>query len=178
MKKLIVIIILAGLFLLPAYIAQAGNTPSDSVTVKVKVTPALSVIITEETLTLPDVAAGGVTTSVTGVTAKNDGSGINETYSLSLVNPAGWTASQTAPGIETYVLNAAFASAKDKITWDNTKHGLLPTPAPCTTTMFAGDQTGVAVPCNAERTLWFQFKAPTQTKLTDTQGISVIVTAG
>jgi len=155
----------------------AEFTPSASVRVNVKVTPALSVSITEDTLPLGSLSAGGTVESATGVTVKNNGSGIAETYSLSLSNPAGWTASQTAAGQEIYVLNAAFSNVVSGITWNTTNHALSTTPVACSTTKFAGDQTGVSVPYNATRKLWFQFKAPTATVVGAEQSIVVTVTA-
>lgn len=175
MKTMLKVLVIAGLFLLPVYIAEAGQ--SDSVTIKVRITPSISVNITETELSLGDVAAGGTKVSATAVTVTNDGSGVNETYSLSLTNPTGWTAVQDAPAAEKYVLNAAFSDAVAGITWDNAKHALSTTPVASTSTKFAGDQTGVNVPYNATRKLWFQFKAPTATSVSDEQSIVVTVTA-
>lgn len=155
--------------------AYAGST--DSLTVKVTVTPSISVSITETELQLGSVPAGGTKFSATGATVTNDGSGINETYSLSLINPPGWTASPTAPGVETYVLNGVFDADGTGITWDNTNHALSTTPVPCSATKFAGDQTGVNVPYNAQRKLWFQFKSPTATTIGTEQSIGVTITA-
>lgn len=184
MKKLITITVLAGLFLLPAYIAQAAL--SDSLTVRVKIAPSISVNITETELPIGDVAAGiaagSVTPSATGVTVTNNGSGVAETYSLSLTDPAlKWKAvitdaARTAEA-EKYILNTAFATGKDKVTWDDAKHALSTIPTPCTATKFAGDQNGVAVPYNTPKTLWFQFKAPIATEVGTEQGITVTVTA-
>jgi hypothetical protein len=150
---------------------------SDSLTVKVTVAPSISVSITESELQLGSVTAGGTKLSTAGVTVTNDGSGVNETYSVSLTNPAGWTASQTAAGVEIYVLNAAFDADGTGITWNNANHALSTTPVPCSATKFAADQTGVSVAYNATRKLWFQFKAPTATTIGTEQGIVVTITA-
>jgi hypothetical protein len=158
-------------------IAAAHAAQSDTLTVKVTVTPTLSVSITESELQLGSVAAAGTKLSATGVTVTNDGSGISETYSLSLANPTGWTASQSAAGVETYLLNAAFDADGNSITWNNTNQALSTTPVACSSTKFAADQTGLNVPYNATRKLWFQFKAPTATTVGTEQGIVVTVTA-
>ncbi|MBI4335064.1 MAG: hypothetical protein HY589_00235 [Candidatus Omnitrophica bacterium] len=180
MKKLITITVLAGLFLLPAYIAQAGNTPTGLVTVKVKITAALSINIEDSTklVDLAEITAGSTKVSARGILVRNDGSGVKETYSLSLGNPAGWTASQTAAGFNTYILNAAFASAADKVTWDNAKHALSTSSVASSDTKFAGDQTGRDVPYNETRTIWFQFVAPGATDVDAAQEIPVTITAG
>ena len=155
----------------------AHAASSASVAVKVTITPAISVTITESSLVLGSVSAGGTVVSPSGVTVTNNGSGIKETYSLSLVNPSGWTASQSAAGSETYVLNAAFSNAVSGITWAEANHALSTTPVVSSTTKFAGDQTGVSVPYNTTRKLWFEFNAPTATAATAEQSITVIVTA-
>lgn len=159
------------------YLYKAEAAQSDAVAVRVTVTPSLSVSITETALTIGSVVAGSTSVSTSGVTVINNGSGVNETYSLSLTDPAGWTASQTAAGVETYVLNAAFDADGAAITWSNTNHALSTTPTTCTATKFAGDQTGVSVPYNATRKLWFQFKAPTATTVGTEQSIAVTITA-
>lgn len=172
-KRLVITIVLAGLLFIP--LTYAGQT--DTLTVKVRITPAISVNITETELSLGDVAAGGTKVSAAAVTVTNNGSGANETYSLSLSNPSGWTASQTAAGVETYILNAAFDADGAGISWNNTNHALSTTAVPCSATKFAGDQTGAVVPYNAARKLWFQFKAPTATSVSTEQGIVVTITA-
>lgn len=158
-------------------IPKAEAAQSDSLAVKVTVAPSISVSITEDTLSLGSVSAGGTKVSAAAVTVINDGSGVNETYSLSLTNPTGWTASQTAAGAEVYVLNAAFSNAVSGITWDVANHALSNSAVVCSATKFAGDQTGVSVPYNATRKLWFQFKAPTATTVGTEQSIVVTITA-
>lgn len=174
LKLITAVLITAGL-VIEASLAYAGS--SDSLTVKVTVTPSISVNITETELLLGNIAAGATKVSTAAVTVTNNGSGVAETYSLSLVNPPGWTASQTATGAEVYVLNAAFSSAVSGIAWDNAKHAIPTTPDVCTPVRFAGDQTGAAVPYNAVRKLWFQFNAPTSTAVATEQGIVVTITA-
>jgi hypothetical protein len=175
MKKLLICIVCVLSLALGASVALAAQ--SDSVTLKVRVTPAISVNITETELLLGDLAAGGIKTSATGVTVTNNGSGVNETYSVSLTNPSAWTADQTAAGVEKFVLNAAFDADGGGIVWDNAKHALSTTPVASTATKFAGDQTGISVPYNETRKLWFQFKAPTATTSGAEQSIVVTVTA-
>ncbi|MCX5699189.1 MAG: hypothetical protein NTX01_05790 [Candidatus Omnitrophica bacterium] len=158
-------------------VAEAEATQSDTVAVKVTVTSTLSVNITEDTLALGSVAAGSTKVSTAAVTVTNNSSGINETYSLSLANPSGWTASQAAAGAETYVLDAVFDADGTGITWSEANYALSTTAVASSATKFAGDQTGVSVPYNAARKLWFQFKAPTATTVSTEQSIVVMVTA-
>lgn len=172
MKKYFLAFAILFLFASSVYAAS-----SDSVTVKVTITPSISVNITESTLALGSIAAGSTKLSATAVTVNNDGSGISETYSLSLTNPSGWTASQTAAGSETYVLNAAFDADGAGITWSEANHALSTTATAASLTKFAGDQTGISVPYNSVRKLWFQFKAPTATSVSAEQSIVVTVTA-
>ena len=155
----------------PALAAQ-----TDSVAVKVTITPAISVSIAEDALALGSLAAGATKVSTTAVAVTNDGSGVNETYSLSLSNPAGWTVALT-PGVETYVLSAAFSNNVAGITWDPAGHGLSTSAVAASATKFAGDQTGAGVPYNGVRKLWFQFKAPTATTVNTEQSVTVTITA-
>ena len=174
-KKFVMLVLTLAVSL--AYVSVAAAASSDAVNVKVTVRATLGVSITEDSLTLGAVDAGSSVVSATGVTVTNSGSGIDETYSISLADPSGWRASQTAAGEETYVLNAGFSSAVSGITWDVTKHALSTSPVACSSTKFAGDQTGVKVPYNAARKLWFQFKAPTMTAVTSEQSIPITITA-
>ena len=159
------------------FLPSAQAATSDTVAVKVTIASTLSVNITETEYQFGTVNAGSTTASSTGVTVTNNGSGINETYSLSLTNPSGWTASQTAAGANTYVLNAALSNLVTGITWSAANHALSTTPVVCSATKFAGDQTGVSVPYNATRKLWFQFLAPTTSTVATEQAITVTVTA-
>lgn len=167
-----VVVMMSGIFALNAEAAS-----SDAVTIKVTVTPSISVSITEDTLSFGAIAAGAAPVSATAVTVTNNGSGVNETYSLSLSNPSGWTASQTAPGSEIYVLSAAFSSAVSGITWADANHALSTTASVSSATKFAGDQTGLSVPHNATRKLWFKLEAPTATTVGTEQSIVVTITA-
>ncbi|MBU0479256.1 hypothetical protein KKC91_11915 [bacterium] len=164
------------LFVFSGFTVQAQAAESDVVTVRVSILASLSVDITETEVDLGSVSAGSTTVSSFGVTVTNTGSGIDETYSLSLVDPSGWSASQSAAGVDTYVLNASFDS-DGVLTWDVTDHALSTTPVVCTGSVFAGDQTGVSVPQGGVRSLWFQFLAPTATSVSEEQGIMVTITA-
>lgn len=161
----------------------AGKTQGANYTVRlgglcIYIAPVvISISIAEDALSLGSMPVGDSVVSAVPITVVNDGSGINETYSLFLTNPAGWTASQANAGMETYILNAVFDADGAGIGWDNTNHALLTIPSLCTSTKFAGDQTGVNVPYNATRKLWFQFKSPTTTSVTTEQAVTVTVTA-
>lgn len=174
MKSFLARILVLVVFL--GFTVQAQAAESDTVTVRVSISASLSVDIAETEVDLGSVSAGSTTVSSTGVTVTNTGSGIAETYSLSLTNPAGWTASQIEPDVDTYVLNAAFDS-DGVLTWDIIDHAFSTTPVVCTYSKFAGDQTGVSVPYGEVRELWFQFLAPTSTGVAEEQGITVTITA-
>lgn len=179
MKKQPLGIRMAILLVLPAFLAgQAGTleaAQTGSVAVKVTITN-LSVSVSPATLTLPNVSVGGTVVSGSGIVATNDGN-VNETLSLNLTNPAGWTASGTAPGAEIYVLNGAFDADGLGITWAEANHAITTTPVSSSATKFAGDQNGTNIAAGINRTLWFQFKAPTSTSVTTQQTINVTVTA-
>lgn len=176
---LVVVVISMALLSLAAPKAEAGISESFDITVNVLYTLSVEYDSADVTANanLGDVTPGGsAVASAGGITITNNGSGLNEIYSLNLANPSGWTAS-TAAGVDTYVLNAAF-DADGTITWSAANHALSTSPVASTATKFAGDQTGVAVPYDAERELWFEFTPPTKSTLTGSQDISITITAG
>jgi len=123
------------------------------------------------------VTAGSETVSGSASTVTNDGN-ITETYSLSLTNPAGWTAVQAAPASEEYALSARFntvAPAGASFTYAD--HALSTVSTASSATKFAGDQTGLSVSASGVRSLWFRFNAPTSTVVIAQQSITVTVTA-
>lgn len=109
-----------------------------------------------------------------GITVINSGNA-NQTYSLMVVSPSGWKASQTNISLEQYILNACFSSSLDIIIWDETKHALSELAQTATESKFAQDQNGVNVASQEERLLWLQFKAPTSTVLSEEQCIELII---
>ncbi len=153
------------------YAAESGT-----VTVRVTVTPSLSITINPTQVTLNPVPTGGSVTSTTAVVVTNTSSGVPETLLLNLANPSGWSAG-TAPGVGTFVLNGAFDADGAGIVWDPTKHATSTQPVRADAIRFAGDQTGANIPAGGTKSLWFQFRAPTQTSVTTQQEISVTITA-
>jgi hypothetical protein len=124
------------------------------------------------------VVASTETVSGSGSTVTNDGN-VSETYSLSLTDPATWTAVQAAPSsAEEYALSAQFNSdAPTAVSFAYADHALSTSSVACSGTKFAGDETGASVAATATRTLWFRFNAPTSTSVTTQQTITVTVTA-
>lgn len=110
------------------------------------------------------------------ITVTNTGSS-HATYSLCLVNPGGWTASQTEIDQDEYILNAAFSAQPGNIVWKEANHALSTAPVSSTSSKFAAEQTGVNVAPGEARTLWLQFKAPSLTAIIDEQLIEVIINA-
>jgi flagellar hook assembly protein FlgD len=145
--------------------------------VTVKTVSGLSVSVSPEFWVIGEVEVNSVITmsEVDKITVINDGE-VNTTYSLCLINPQGWKASQTETGRETYILNAAFDS-DGLLTWDETNHALSTEPVRASLSKFASDQTGIDVEPGQQRTLWLQFKAPTATSIDTEQNIEVIITA-
>jgi len=154
--------------------AHAGNPATISVTVTIQ---NLSVSASGP-VAFGTVVAGSQTVSSGGSTVTNDGN-VTETYSVSITNPATWTAVQAAPSsAEEYALLAQFSSSTptaNSFTYAN--HALSSSPVTCSGTKFAGDQTGLSVPVSGARTLWFRFNAPTSTSVTTQQNITVTLTA-
>ncbi len=141
-------------------------------------TSTLSVSISPDAWSIGDVAIAEIKTMAGAdkITVTNDGQ-LTSKYSLNAVNPAGWSASTTAAGDETYLVNAAFDSDGAGITWSAANHAISTTAAAATATKFAGDQQGTGVAASQTRRLFLQFHAPTKTAITSQQNIEVIITA-
>jgi hypothetical protein len=153
--------------------AWAANPATISVTVTIQ---NLSVSATGP-IAFGTVLAGSQTVSGAASTVTNDGN-VTETYSLSLTNPASWTAVQAAPAAEQYALLAQFNSAAPTaVSFTYADHALSTSSTACSGTKFVGDQTGLSVAAAASGSLWFRFNAPSSTAVTSQQTITVTVTA-
>jgi hypothetical protein len=140
--------------------------------------PVLSVSVSPCFWNVGQAGVNAVATMSKGqaITVTNDGKSV-ATYSLNLINPTGWQASQTGVGKDSYILNAAFSRNPRRIIWKEANHALSVVPMLCSYSRFAGDQTGVSVQPGLRRTLWLQFKSPSSTGIADAQEIKVIITA-
>jgi hypothetical protein len=170
---------IAGVFALVALVsvsqvAHAANPATISVTVTIQ---NLSVSASGP-IAFGTVVASSQTVSGSASTVTNDGN-VTETYSLSVTNPASWTAVQAAPSAaEEYALLAQFnSSAPTGASFTYADHALSTTSTASSATKFAGNQTGLSVAASATRSLWFRFNAPTSTAVTTQQNITVTVTA-
>lgn len=172
-RKRLPLLIALGLVLF-AGPALAANPATISVTVTIQ---NLSVSASGP-IAFGTVVAGSQTVSTSGSTVTNDGN-VTETYSISITNPAGWTAVQAAPSAaEEYALLAQFnAAAPTAVSFSYANHALSTTSTASSGTQFAGDQTGLSVATSGTRSLWFRFNAPTSTAVTSQQTITVTVTA-
>lgn len=161
-----------------AAIAVAGPViAANPATITVTVTIQNLSVSTTGPIAFGTVVAGSESVSAAASTVTNDGNS-TETFSLSLTNPAGWTAVPNAPGAEEYALLARFNStAPAANTFTYVDHALSTSSVPCSGTKFAGNQTGLSVAAAGTRSLWFRFNAPTSTAVTTQQSISVTVTA-
>jgi hypothetical protein len=152
---------------------RAANPANINITVTIQ---NLSVTATGP-IAFGTVVASTATVSTDSSHVANDGN-VTETYSLSLSNPAGWAAVQSAPAAEQYCLSAQFNSSQPTSgSFTYTDHALSTTSTACSLTKFAGDQTGLSVAASGARYLWFKFEAPTSTSVTTEQTIVVTITA-
>ena len=163
-----------ALVLCTSGVAWAANPATISVTVTIQ---SLSVSTTGP-IAFGTVVAGSQSVSGSASTVTNDGN-VTETYSLSLTNPATWTAVQAAPSAaEEYALLAMFnSSAPAGGSFTYADHALSTASVASSGTKFAGNQTGLSVAATGARDLWFRFNAPTSTSVTTQQSITVTVTA-
>lgn len=167
----------AAAFLLVSFLWASAIHAANPATISVTVTIQNLSVSATGPIAFGTVIASSVTVSSAASTVTNDGN-VTETYSLDLTDPAGWTAVQAAPGVETYALHAQFnsvAPAAPSFTYAD--HALSTTSIASSATKFAGDETGLSVAAAATRSLWFKFEAPTSTAVTTQQNIVVTITA-
>ncbi|MFH1685993.1 MAG: hypothetical protein ABIE70_00550 [bacterium] len=166
-------VLLCGLVItLTAVEVLAANPATISVTVTIQ---SLSVTATGP-LAFGTVLASSETVSTDSSHVVNAGN-VAETYAIKLTNPGGWTATSGAPGSETYRLSAQFNATKPTAVSFDADTYLTTSDQTSSATIFAGDQTGLAVAASAARYLWIKFEAPTSTTVTTEQDITVTITA-
>lgn len=93
----------------------AAAAGSDEVALSVTVSNSVSVTLPTATYDFGSVAMGGQSINTAGLPVNNDSGGIQEDYSLSMVDAAGgWTAvtGGGAPGEDQYAIEAVFASTQ------------------------------------------------------------------
>ena len=175
MKKWLGIIISA---VMVVAVSSAGAFAANSATINVTVSIAqeASISVTGVPVDFGAMKIGGSAVSASAVVVKNNGSGGNQTYSLSLINPSGWTAVTTAPEVDQYRLSSAF-DATGAVTWNPTNHALTTSSQASTATKFSGSETGTAVPYNADRHLYLKLETPSATSLSGSKTIQIVVTA-
>lgn len=157
-----------------AVAAFAGSSATINVTVSIAQQASISV--TGGPVDFGTMSIGGSAVSSSAVVVTNNGSGGSETYSLSLVNPSGWTAVTTAPGADQYRLSSAF-DGTGTVTWNPTNHALTTSSQASGATKFAGSETGTAVPYNADRHLYLKLETPSTTSASGSKTIQILITA-
>lgn len=165
--------ILALALVVPA--TQAFAATSDTVSVTVTISATVSVSVTEGSYDFESMSVGATAISGSSLTVTNDGSGIDETYSLSCSNTASWTAGSSA-GADVFVLSAQFNSDAPG-SFDAVNDVLTTSPVAASGTQFAGDETGASVAYNATRNLWLEIQTPTSTAAGGEQTITLTVSA-
>ena len=177
MSKRISLLAIAALvalaLLVPA--SQALAAPSDTISVTVTISATVSVAVTEGSYDFGSLSVGATAISASSLTVTNDGSGIDETYSLSCSDTAGWAAGGSA-GADAFVLSAQFNSTAPG-SFDAANDVLTTSPVAASGTQFAGDETGAGVAYNAARNLWLEIQTPTSTAAAGQQTITLTVTA-
>lgn len=152
----------------------------------INVTVTKNILTVDVTATTP-IAFGTVTAPSTIVSASastvTNAGNETVTYSLSLANPAGWTAVQAAPGAGEYCLSAMFSTVQPAAGSFSYANHALATGAPglaCSAAQFGNGtagESGLSVPASEARSLWFKFESPASTTVSGEQTITVTVTA-
>jgi len=155
MKKILSIIAIAALILSTATFGYSA--PSGVVNVTVTIEKTLSIDITGGPIDLGTLGVGETAVSASAINIANDGSGAEETLTLSVSDPAGWT--QGTPGVETYRISFQFSADGQGATW-----------------LDAGS-VSESLSYNETKNLWIQLETPTATSVVTQQTIPVTITA-
>lgn len=133
MKRAISILTLVAMLLTNATLGFAGNP--EVVTITITISHSKSIVIGGSAdITI---SPGNTTVSSTAVTVKNDGTGIDETITLSTTVPAGWTVNFQFAATQPTASDANWKIAADiseVLSYDETKNLWIKLVAPATTT--------------------------------------------
>lgn len=182
MKKTLTCLLACIVVCVVVSLARAAGNPQN-VTVRVTITSSLEITVVSGSLIDFGSMAPGAAASVlsSSTTIQNTGSGVNQTYKMFADSPSGWTAGASAAN-NTYLLQAAFHGsqptsgnfgAEDTLGEDVgneiTADGSILT--------IDGSSTGLSVPFNGQRSIWYNFQPPTTSSETGVLDITVTITA-
>lgn len=144
------------------FLIAAGGYADTSGVVNVTVTiqQSISVEITGGPIDFGSMGVGEAAVSLGSISVLNNGSGIDETITVSFTDPAGWT--HGVPGENIYRLSFQFSASQppaDDANWRDA--GLV----------------SEEIAYNAAKTLWIKLETPTATGITSQQTIPVTITA-
>lgn len=176
MKKMIAVAV-ATLGMLAGRNAFALNPVS--VDVYAQITGTLSLTVVSATYyDFGAVTGGSTTVSTTTFDISHSGTGLTETFNISLANPAGWTAVTTgAPGLDQFELDAQLNFPGAPGAWTSANHAISTVSTAATASKFAGNQTGMTLAPGNVRNMWVRFLAPTSTTVVTKQRIVVTISA-
>lgn len=182
MKK--TLIGLLALVMVSGFVALGQAAPSANVTVSVTITTALDITVDSGgTINFGSMDPGDAeSVNATPTVIRNSGSGANQTYTMYVTSPGGWSIADTVAH-NTYLLEAAVNDAEPASGDFDTLDNLLAEGAGSTKTCSAavhsidGDPNGANVPYNETRSIYFNFQPPSTSSLTGVQNITVTIAA-
>lgn len=159
MKKLLLIIAAAVFVYSMAAIGYAA--PTADVDILVTIQKTISIEVGGGPIDFGSVGVDQTVVSSSPITMRNSGSGADETITLSVTSPTGWTlvAPGTTPRVEQYALSFQFSPDGLGPVWD----------APGTVSK--------VIPYNVTENLWVKFESPTVTNKTAQQTIQLTINA-
>jgi len=176
-KKLLALVVLGLGIMGLGKSASAANFASASVNVTLSGTLSMSIVGSTFTI-LSSVAPGGSVIAVSSITVMNDSTGIVETFTLRSFDSTPWTLVNT-PGFNQFALQALFNSvAPAAASFVVGEDSLTTAEKVSTASVFAGNQSGAAVPPGQSRGLWVRFQAPTSTTSFGSRDLTISIVAG
>jgi hypothetical protein len=162
MKRILSIVTITAFLFSNALSAFAG--PSGAVQVTVTISKTLSIAVTGGPIDFGSLGVGETAVSATAVSVTNDGSGADETVTLTVTDPVpgpNWT--QGTPGNEVYRISFQAAATQPAAGDANWK---LPADY---SEVLSYDETD---------SVWIKLETPTVTAITAPQSMTVTFTAG
>ena len=182
MKKTLIGLLV--LMMVSGFVALGHAAPDNpvSVTVRVTITSALEITVVSGELIDFGSMAPGVSAVVDEIPTviKNTGSGVTQTYKMIADSPVDGLTAGAAPDHNVYVLQAAFHDIEPAAGVFGSEDTLVEDTeitASGTVLSIDGSETGLSVPYNESRSIWYKFTPPSSSSVTTQQDITVTITA-
>ncbi len=177
--KIAVVGLVAAIAVGAGIVGRADALSEASLHLRVTVAPALSMTLNKGDYDFGNMPVNTTSISTSAIVMSNNSAGRTEDFRVSAATTTSWTISETAVGVDTYMMRVMIQSTAPlagdfearastlgtnnvNLTVNNSSHTSL---------------SGNNVASGGVRNLWFYIKTPTETAISGEQTLSVTVTA-